>query len=130
MFWKIEEMETLILLHKICSFIPYPWSEHWFSKQMFRAEAFEKRSVAWVGYTTALKCLKTHRKTDETPIRIPGVISAASVRSKSCKTCMNHVTTRTTSHLESSCPMTITCPNDFLVYWVTKCNEKFFASLP
>lgn len=62
--------ETRNRLRKICSFISYSWADHWFSSQLFRAEDFEELSVALNDYPTALKCLKTHWKTDESPINI------------------------------------------------------------
>ncbi|GLV43313.1 hypothetical protein CBL_03856 [Carabus blaptoides fortunei] len=62
--------ETRNRLRKICSFISYSWADHWFSSQLFRAEDFQELSAALNDYPTALKCLKTHWKTDESPINI------------------------------------------------------------
>lgn len=62
--------ETRNRLRKICSFISYSWADHWFSSQLFRAEDFDELSAALNDYPTALKCLKTHWKTDESPINI------------------------------------------------------------
>ncbi len=57
-------------LRKICSFISYPWADHWFSSQLFRAENFDELSAALNEYPKGLKCLKTHWSTDESPINI------------------------------------------------------------
>ncbi len=54
----------------ISSLISYSWADHWFSSQLFRAEDFDELSVALNDYPTGLKCLKTHWKTDESPINI------------------------------------------------------------
>ena len=62
--------ETRNRLLKICSFISYSWADHWFSSQLFHAEDFDELSAALNDYPTALKCLKTHWKTDESPINI------------------------------------------------------------
>lgn len=62
--------ETRSRLRKICSFISYSWADHWFSSQLFRAEDFDELSAALNEYPKGLKCLKTHWKTDESPINI------------------------------------------------------------
>lgn len=62
--------ETRNRLRKICSFISYPWADHWFSSQLFRAEDFDELSAALNDYPRGLKCLKTHWKTYESPINI------------------------------------------------------------
>ena len=62
--------ETRISLQKTCTFISYPWADHWFSNQLFRAEDFGELSAALDGYPTSIKCLKTHWTRDESPIDI------------------------------------------------------------
>lgn len=62
--------ETRSRLHKICLFISYQWADHWFSSQFFRSEDFDELSAALNEYPAGLKCLKTHWKTDESPINI------------------------------------------------------------
>ena len=62
--------KTRIRLRKICSFISYSWADHWFSSQLFRVEDFEELSEALNDYPKALNCLKTHWKTDDSPINI------------------------------------------------------------
>ena len=62
--------ETWIRLRKICSFISYSWADHWFSSQLFCIKDFEELSEALNDYPTALNCLKTHWKTDDSPINI------------------------------------------------------------
>jgi len=62
--------QTQSRLHKICSFISYPWANFWFSSQLFRAEDFEELSAALNEYPRGLKCLTTHWNTDESPINI------------------------------------------------------------
>ena len=62
--------ETRIRLRKICSFISCSWGDHWFSSQLFRVENFEELSEALNDYPKALNCLKTHWKTDDSPINI------------------------------------------------------------
>ena len=61
---------TRIRLRKICSLISYSWADHWFSSQLFRVEDFEELSEALNDYPKALNCLKTHWKTDDSPINI------------------------------------------------------------
>ena len=62
--------ETRNSLHTICSFISYHWADHWFDSQMYRAEAFEELSSVLHDYPRALRCVKTHWKTEESPINI------------------------------------------------------------
>ena len=62
--------EIRVRLRKICSFISYLWADHWFSSQLFRVEDFEELSEALNDNPKALNCLKTHWKTDDSPINI------------------------------------------------------------
>ena len=62
--------ESRVRLRKICSFISYSCVDHWFSSQLFRVEDFEELSEALNDYLKALNCLKTHWKTDDSPINI------------------------------------------------------------
>ena len=114
-------------LRKIFSFISYSWAPtHGLTAVNCSAlKVLMNYLQFWMTTQQISNAWKPTGKQMNLQSTLPEATSAVSVQSKLCKTCTTLAATRTTSHWDSSCPMTLLWLIDFLVCLMTLCNVVY-----